>query len=114
MIWDLVSKVVHMQRRGRCISLGEQPFLWFSFCSSAEPIALGLFPVALGWFVCLNRTLQVVGDRAYLLVFSGPYHWKQPEISTWYFLVFLHWLVLVWGWVWHMELYPYNLEETPS
>lgn len=96
-------------------SLGEQPFLWLSLCSSAEPVALGLFSVALSLFMCLNRNLQVVGGRAYLLVFSGPYHWKQPEISAWYFLVaILHGLVLVWGWIWHTELYPYNLEETPS
>lgn len=64
---------MHMQCRGKCIlNLREQPFLWFNFCSSAEPVALGLFSVASGLFMCLTRNLQVVGGRAHLLVVSGP------------------------------------------
>lgn len=54
----------------QCRDLREEPFLWFNVCSSAEPVALGLFPVALGLFMCLY--LQVAGGRAHLLVFSEP------------------------------------------
>lgn len=64
-------EVMSRQCRGRrVLNLREEPFLWFNVCSSAEPVALGLFPVALGLFMCLY--LQVARGRAHLLVFSEP------------------------------------------
>lgn len=58
-------------------NLREQPFFWFNFCSSAEPVAQGLFSVALGLFMCLYRRWLGLGHTSwYSVSHSIGSNWK--------------------------------------